>query len=1497
MAEILKDKGIKKRLIRILLYSLLALIVIPFSLSWMTYNPMVQTFLARIASSYLSKQLNTTIMIDELHITPRLDLHISGVLAQDLHNDTLFHAGDIFIDISSFHLKKSQKVFKVNDIKISEASFALIKDVNDSAFTYSFIRHHFESDDPSTEIDTIHGNTKWKVSFNNLDLSQVRFRYIDETKPRKEVGMDYANLDIFIHELQLENLNILNDTFDFSVNKLRCYDRCGFVLDEFSGNFRLSPMFLVADSLLVKTPNSDIDLDLVFDYHGWPSYLRFTDEVVMTSDIRPSEVNLIDIGHFAPHLLVMDNELRIGGQVKGSVNNLRVKDFRFTYGRNTRFRGDVRLYGLPDVRETYIHTSVDEFTITRSDIESFAIPGALRYIPVPDEIGILGTININGSFTGFYDDFVSTADFVSDIGSITTDISLRQNEDHTDVVYDGKLRARRFHIGKFLNLEDYLGEMDMEADIHGSGLSGETANINMTGNIDSLLFMQRTFNEVHVRGDIAEKKFNGHLNVKDDLVNFIFDGILDFNQEKPLFDFTADINDADLYKLNMLDRDSLLRLSVALNCNFIGLELEDLEGRVMIDSLEFTEGEKSWSMNHLALISLKDTGYYRRIMLTSDILDAVVQGSFTIREMTYAIDSLVNHQFSKWSFMPEPDFNLRDQSLAFSLEIKESDDFLEIFVPGLQIWNSSTIDGMFSSKEGIAEVTGLFPYVNYLGMQSDGIRILANAQEGRSSLNIKTDQILLKDRGMKDTLQLGLENFSLDCKLDQDSLKFALVWDDEDVIRRNMADIKGYYTFIDTSRSMLHFSKAYAIINDSLWTMSENNSMTFGKRYLEFSKFNFIGGQQKLMLQGKLSENPTDTMNVDFNNWRMSNFDIIYRNYNFDLNGIIDGTFGISNAYQMPNFFSNLNITDLEMNNVLIGDAEIRSLWNNNKQSVDIDSKIIYHGNVSDSRVMGLAGSYYPQKKTDNLNFTLEMNNFRIEALNSFVNSYVSDLSGVASAKLHISGSTKMPETQGQLKLMRSGCRIDYLNTIYSFAHTIDFNPGAISISNMIIYDSVGNQAIANGKITHNYLKDFYFDLSVKPQDFVCLYTNRYHNNVFYGDGIVSGEVKFYGPMDDFHIDADVETSKGADITIPLNNSLTVTENDFVVFRNEEKDIDEIASKYSVNLKGLNLDFRIGISNTAETMIILPGNMGNISSRGYGDIQFTVDPRGEFNIFGDYNFLGGTFFFSLQNLINRRFEIIQGGHIDFTGNPYNADVDLKALYRLKTSLSGLGASISPEFEGQRVNVNAFLGLRGKLANPDINFSIDFPNVKDEIKTTIYAVLDTNDAMLMNQQMVSLLLMNSFSYASSSPNMAGSSLNIVTSQLSNWLSQISRDFDIGINYISGDEINQDELEVALSTQFFDNRLIVDGNVGVMTTQKDASQQDASNIVGDVNIEYKLRPDGRIRLRAFNRSNNINTLDYYSPYTQGVGIFYTKEFDRFGDIFKRQRKKGEKLENEE
>ncbi len=271
----------------------------------------------------------------------------------------------------------------------------------------------------------------------------------------------------------------------------------------------------------------------------------------------------------------------------------------------------------------------------------------------------------------------------------------------------------------------------------------------------------------------------------------------------------------------------------------------------------------------------------------------------------------------------------------------------------------------------------------------------------------------------------------------------------------------------------------------------------------------------------------------------------------------------------------------------------------------------------------------------------------------------------------------------------------------------------------------------------------------------------------------------------------------------------------------------------------------------------------------------------------------GEFHFTLQNLVNKRFSIIEGGKISWTGSPNDSEIDLKALYKVKTSLDGLGPEMdSTANYGRRVYVDCILGLKGKLFDPDIHFSILLPNAGEEIRQMVYSVLDTTNEVEMNQQMLSLLVLGSFSYnTTATPSLEASSYKLISNQLSNWLSQISKDFDIGINYVPGNQVSDEELEVALSTQLFNDRVSIDGSFGV-TGEKTADN--ASNIVGDVNVEVKLTEDGRFRVRAFNRSNVNSAYDIYSydqssPYTQGVGIFYRKEFNNFAEIFQRQKPK--------
>jgi hypothetical protein len=133
--------------------------------------------------------------------------------------------------------------------------------------------------------------------------------------------------------------------------------------------------------------------------------------------------------------------------------------------------------------------------------------------------------------------------------------------------------------------------------------------------------------------------------------------------------------------------------------------------------------------------------------------------------------------------------------------------------------------------------------------------------------------------------------------------------------------------------------------------------------------------------------------------------------------------------------------------------------------------------------------------------------------------------------------------------------------------------------------------------------------------------------------------------------------------------------------------------------------------------------------------------------------------------------------------------------------------------------------------------------------------------------------------------------LLSGQLNNWLSKITKDVNINLNYKTGSQTSSDQVSVALSTQLFNERVIIDGDVGVGVGVPKATQT-SNQIVGNVSVEVKVTNDGRLRLRAFNRSNDYNPLKNSVDYTQGMGISYKVEFDSWGDLFKSKKPKKKK-----
>jgi hypothetical protein len=214
----------------------------------------------------------------------------------------------------------------------------------------------------------------------------------------------------------------------------------------------------------------------------------------------------------------------------------------------------------------------------------------------------------------------------------------------------------------------------------------------------------------------------------------------------------------------------------------------------------------------------------------------------------------------------------------------------------------------------------------------------------------------------------------------------------------------------------------------------------------------------------------------------------------------------------------------------------------------------------------------------------------------------------------------------------------------------------------------------------------------------------------------------------------------------------------------------------------------------------------------------------------------------------------------------------------------------------RIPVECKINLSHKLLNPNLKFDILFPSADERTKDELQQFISTQDDI--NRQMLALLLIGQFytpeyirgrsETQSNTGNLVGATTSeMLSNQLSNWLSQISKSFDVGFNYKPGDQVNTNQMELALSTQIFNDRVTINGNVG---NNSNLQTTNNSAVLGEIEVFVKLIKSGRLQLKAYNRANTDMTYDT-APYKQGIGFSYRESFDSLRDLFLPKKKRNQ------
>ncbi|MBQ2359851.1 MAG: translocation/assembly module TamB domain-containing protein, partial [Prevotella sp.] len=338
----------------------------------------------------------------------------------------------------------------------------------------------------------------------------------------------------------------------------------------------------------------------------------------------------------------------------------------------------------------------------------------------------------------------------------------------------------------------------------------------------------------------------------------------------------------------------------------------------------------------------------------------------------------------------------------------------------------------------------------------------------------------------------------------------------------------------------------------------------------------------------------------------------------------------------------------------------------------------------------------------------------------------------------------------------------------------------------------------------------------------------------------------------------------------------------------------------------IHINFLINTTPSATLKLIMDPKSGDyISLNGNGVLRATYYNKGSFDMFGNFVVDHGVYKLTIQNVIKRDFQFQQGGSISFGGDPYQAVLNLKALYTLNgVSLSDL--SIGKSFSSNNIRVDCLMDITGTPNSPSIEFDFDMPTVGTDAKQMIYSIVNSGEER--NQQVLYLLAIGRFynqdannatsestgPYSQTSLAMQSILSGTISQQLNNVLGSVikNNNWNFGANISTGNEgFNNAEYEGLLSGRLLNNRLLINGQFGYRD-----NVNATSSFIGDFDIRYLLYPNGNLAIKVYNQTND-RYFTRNSLTTQGVGLIMKKDFNGLSDLFGTKKKKKKKVRDKE
>lgn len=1316
-----------------------------------------------------------------------------------------------------------------------------------------------------------------KVDFNH---NSIQFDNLS-AKPAK--GLDFNHLNII-------GLNLGASDFSFDASGIKAKvkngalkDKSGFVLNELKGDAVYTDTQIKLSNLVLRTPNTSINNTTLLTFTSIEDLTKHPEKVALNINLKNTVIGLKDAGFFSDAIPAnyRNEKIKINAIVNGYLNNLNIPQLQISGLKSTQIDIRGRVKGLPDINKTYLDLNINKLYLTQSDL-LVAIPKK----SLPSNLTLPNTVNATGNFKGSMTDFNTNLSIQTDMGNAIIVAGMKGSKGKES--YKATINLQHFNVGKLLKQEATIGSVTAKADVVGTGLDPKKINAKFNAEVLSAIYNKYDYQHLNLSGTYAQQLLKVKSNMPDSNLNYNLEAQLNLADQYPSLVANAVLKQVDLQKLNFSTTE--FKLAGHIKADIKTADIDYLNGDVFATGLQLVKEGRKFNVDTIRIHAVA-TATTNQLQLTSELLSAKIDGQYQLSKIGNAVINQLNQYYKFGEITKVP-----DQRFRFAVQVYNP-KFLKDFVPQLTTFLPARINGLIDTQKDSLILNATFPKVVYGDYNVDSIRLAIHNKAEKLNYTLTIKQI--------QSPSIVLFNSEVSGSTANDLLHLNIFLRDRQ--RKDKYVIGGIFKSIDKD-FRFNIDPDQLLLDYQKWTVAPDNYLQFGQSGILANQFNLSQGQQLLSINS-ISNVPNAPVQVEFKNFKIETLTKLAETDTTLVGGTINGRVDVKDLVSDPKFEANMNVGKLRYQKDELGDLSL--LVNNNTLNafeVDVKLKGIHE--------LSAKGFYYtaPQSALD---LIVNIDKIDLKETESLSMGQIKQGKGTVTGQFSVKGELTAPKIIGGLKFNDAGFKIAYVNSYFTMPdQEIKLNNEGIKFEKFTLIDSLNRKAIIDGMIYTSNFKDYRFNLDMTTNNFRAINSSAEDNDMIYGTVYLSSSIKVRGNLNQPDVNMNVKVEKGTKFfyALPVDDPSVIDQEGIVQFIDPNAPpahIEKALKLDSLNqsvVKGINLTATITIDPEAELNIVVdPANGDMLNVKGDANLNATIDPSGKISLTGRYEIVDGSYSLSVGPLGKKPFKLIKGSTIIWTGEPTSATVNLTALYEVNAAPIDLLNEPDKAEAKTKLPFQVYLMMKDELLKPTISFHLDLPeNERGALGGNVYSRLQmvNRDESELNKQVFALLALNRFIANNPFQSLAGgvgvSSLarssvsKLLTEQLNNLASDLIQGVDLNFDlnstedYSTGALEQKTDLEIGLSKKLLNDRLTVTVGSSFALEGANTNNQNATNIAGNVNIEYAISADGKYRLRAYRRNQNESVIDGQIIET-GVGFTLVVDYNKFREIFQKRAKR--------